>query len=349
MRTQWKKIVAIIVLLVVIAGFFIPMPYYITKPGSTEKLEPLVEIEGHKSELKGSLSLVTIAMANANIYTYGLAKLLPYQEIEKESDVRYENESNEEYNVRQMYMMNESKNNAIQVAYKAANQKVTVKYDGIYVLSVLDNVPAAKYLHAGDLITKIDGHAFESSAEFIQYVKSKKVHDVVTIDYVHDKKAETAQIELTTIDKKGTVGIGITLVDDEKVTTDPKIKIDSEQIGGPSAGLMFSLEIYSRFQKDDLTKGYPIAGTGTIDPKGNVGRIGGINQKVVAADKSGAKFFFAPDDTVTDEMKKADPTIKSNYKEAVETAKDIDTDMKIIPVKTFQDAVSYLEKLQPKK
>ncbi len=349
MRAQWKKIVAIVILIIVIVGFFIPMPYYITKPGSTEKLEPLVEIAGHESELKGSLSLVTIAMADANIYTYGLAKLLPYQEIEKESDVRYEDETDEEYNVRQMYMMNESKNNAIQVAYKAADQKVTVQYDGIYVLSVLENVPAAKYLHAGDLITKIDGHAFNSSAEFIQYVKSKKVGDVVKIDYVHKKKAESAEIELTTIDDKGTVGIGITLVDDEKVTTDPAIKINSEQIGGPSAGLMFSLEIYSRFQEGDLTKGYPIAGTGTIDPEGNVGRIGGINQKVVAADKSGAEIFFAPDDEITKDMKKKDASLKSNYEEAVETAKDIDTDMKIVPVKTFQDAVDYLEAMKTKK
>ncbi|WP_088838917.1 SepM family pheromone-processing serine protease [Listeria sp. ILCC792] len=346
MRTQWKKIVAIVILVVVIAGFFIPMPYYITKPGSTEKLEPLVEIAGHESELKGSLSLVTIAMANANIYTYGLAKLLPYQEIEKESDVRYENETDEEYNVRQMYMMNESKNNAIQVAYKAAHQKVTVEYDGIYVLSVLENVPAAKYLHAGDLITKIDGHAFDSSAEFIKYVKSKKAGDVVKIDYVHKKKAESAEIKLTTIDDKGTVGIGITLVDDEKVTTDPAVKINSEQIGGPSAGLMFSLEIYSRFQEADLTKGHQIAGTGTIDPAGNVGRIGGINQKVVAADKSGAEIFFAPNDEITAEMKKKDASLKSNYAEAVETAKDIDTDMKIVPVKTFQDAVDYLMDLK---
>ncbi|WP_430755491.1 S16 family serine protease, partial [Listeria monocytogenes] len=79
---------------------------------------------------------------------------------------------------------------------------------------------------------------------------------------------------------------GITLVDDEKITADPTVKIDSEKIGGPSAGLMFSLEIYSRFQKDDLTDGKKIAGTGTIDPDGTVGRIGGIDQKVVAADKS---------------------------------------------------------------
>ncbi|EHL2539934.1 hypothetical protein KDG15_003092, partial [Listeria monocytogenes] len=67
---------------------------------------------------------------------------------------------------------------------------------------------------------------------------------------------------------------------------------------------------------------------------------------VVAADKSGAKIFFAPNDPITEEMKKSDPSIESNYDTAVKTAKDIDTNMKIVPVKTFQDAVDYLKKLQ---
>ncbi|MBC8924776.1 hypothetical protein IAI17_44010, partial [Escherichia coli] len=69
---------------------------------------------------------------------------------------------------------------------------------------------------------------------------SKKVGDSVKINYKHGDKNEQANIKLTAIDKKGTPGIGITLVDDEKITADPTVKIDSEKIGGPSAGLMFS-------------------------------------------------------------------------------------------------------------
>ncbi|HAO6602215.1 TPA: PDZ domain-containing protein [Listeria monocytogenes] len=346
MRKEWKKITAIVLLIIIIAGFFISVPYYISKPGGTEELAPLVTVDDHPNKKDGSLSLVTIAMGKANIYTYMTAKFLPYHELEKDSEIKYENESDEEYNVRQMQMMNESKNNAIQVAYKAAGQEVKVTYDGVYVLSVKDDVPAADVLHAGDLITEIDGNAFKSSQEFINYIHSKKVGDTVKINYKHGDKNEQANIKLTAIDKKGTPGIGITLVDDEKITADPTVKIDSEKIGGPSAGLMFSLEIYSRFQKNDLTDGKKIAGTGTIDPDGTVGRIGGIDQKVVAADKSGAKIFFAPNDPITEEMKKSDPSIESNYDTAVKTAKDIDTNMKIVPVKTFQDAVDYLKKLQ---
>lgn len=347
-RRNWKKLLAGLIVLVLVVAFFVPLPYYVTRPGSADKLDPLVSVEGYSSNGKGVFRLVTIAMGQANIYSYLAAKVLPYQELEKESDVRGENETDEEYNVRQLSLMNQSKNNAIQVAYKAAGKSVKVEYRGVYVLSVMPDAPAAKYLAAGDLITAIDGKSFASSAEFIKYVRSKKVGDKVEVSYKHEDKSEKASIELIDIDKKGTPGIGISLVDDQKLVTDPKIKIDSDKIGGPSAGLMFTLEIYNHFGDTDWTKGRNIAGTGTIDVEGNVGRIGGIDQKIVAADRADAEIFFAPDDTVTAELKKVEPGAVSNYEEAVKTAKAIDSKMKVVPVKTFQDALDYLKTVKAK-
>ena len=88
------------------------------------------------------------------------------------------------------------------------------------------------------------------------------------------------------------------------------------------------------------------AGTGTINSEGEVGRIGGIDKKVASAAASNNKVFFAPDDEITKEMKKAQPGIKSNYEEAKAAAKELKTDMKIVPVKTVQDALDYLEKMK---
>lgn len=87
-------------------------------------------------------------------------------------------------------------------------------------------------------------------------------------------------------------GIGIVLVEDKDVKTNPEVKINTEQIGGPSAGLMFSLEIYNQLVEEDITKGYRIAGTGMISSDGTVGPIGGIEQKIVAADREGAEIFL---------------------------------------------------------
>ncbi len=102
---------------------------------------------------------------------------------------------------------------------------------------------------------------------------------------------------------------------------------------------MFSLEIYNQLTKEDMTNGYQIAGTGTIDPDGKVGPIGGIEQKIVAADKAGAEIFLAPNENGRK---------NSNYKAALKTARDIHSNMKIIPIDTFNEAVSYLRKLPQK-
>jgi PDZ domain-containing protein len=128
-------------------------------------------------------------------------------------------------------------------------------------------------------------------------------------------------------------------VTDRELITDPDISLDTNNIGGPSAGLMMTLEIYNQLTEEDYTKGYHVAGTGTIDENGTVGPIGGISQKIVAADKSGAEIFFAPNQN---------GIAASNYKEAAATAKDIETDMKIVPIDTFDDAVDYLKSLKEK-
>ncbi|HBI05097.1 MAG TPA: peptidase, partial [Paenibacillaceae bacterium] len=116
-----------------------------------------------------------------------------------------------------------------------------------------------------------------------------------------------------------------------------------EKIGGPSAGLMFTLEIMNQVSKTDLTKGYRIAGTGEMLPDGTVGRIGGIEHKIIAAAEEGVDIFFAPNDHLPLGVKN-----RTNYEEAVETAKKINTNMKIVPVSTVDDAIKYLETLQPK-
>ena len=141
-------------------------------------------------------------------------------------------------------------------------------------------------------------------------------------------------------------GIGITLTDHTEIDSQDKVKVDAGDIGGPSAGLMFTLEIYEQLVDKDLRHGEKIAGTGTINSEGEVGRIGGIDKKVASAAADKNKVFFAPDDEITKEMKEAQPGIKSNYEEAKAAAKKLDTDMKIVPVKTVKDALEYLESMK---
>src|SRR5699024_9210185 len=136
-------------------------------------------------------------------------------------------------------------------------------------------------------------------------------------------------------DSNGRAGLGIEFEEQIKLETEPKVDIRTEDIGGPSAGLMFTLELMNRLVDVDLTKGYNIAGTGEMLEDGSVGRIGGIDFKVMAADRQDIEIFFAPDDELPDEVKKKNPQLRSNYEEAKETADKIGTKMKVVPVKTI--------------
>jgi PDZ domain-containing protein len=175
-----------------------------------------------------------------------------------------------------------------------------------------------------------------------QYLLKKKVGDIVQITFLRDEVEHTESLKLAQIsDENGKrPGIGISLDNYQTIELPKEVSIASQNIGGPSAGLMFTLEIYDQLRKDiDLTRGYKIAGTGTMSDDGTVGRIGGINHKVVAADSAGAEIFFAPDDTGFG---------ASNYEDALVTAKRIGTSMKIVPVKNVHDAIHYLTELAPK-
>ncbi|MFS0782415.1 SepM family pheromone-processing serine protease [Bacillus sp. 1P06AnD] len=330
------KALALAICIAVVASYFIPLPYYVTKPGMAKELAPIIKVEdGYKES--GDFKLTTISMGEANIFTYGLAKVMKYWDIYRDDEIRGEKESDKEYNMRQLHEMEGSKVKAIVSAYKHAGKPYETIYRGVYVYGVVPGMPAEDVLAVGDRITDVDHHQLKSSKQFIDYVASKKAGTTITLGLIREDKRYSQKIKLDVLPKTGKVGMGITLVDDMDVKTDPKVKIDTDKIGGPSAGLMFTLEIYNQLVPEDITKGKDIAGTGTMDEEGNVGPIGGIHQKVVAADKSGAAVFFAPNEKGAK---------GSNYKVAKKAAKDIHTKMKIVPVDTLEDALNYLSKMK---
>jgi Lon-like protease len=337
-RKRSKPYIKALLVGVVIAvlGTFIQLPYYVTKPGMATELDPIIDVESGYKE-KGEFMLTTIRMGQANVFSLGWAKLNKYHEILPINHVRREDESDEEYTNRQLFYMEDSQESAISVAYRFANKEVTVKNHGIYVMRILEDMPAEKKLKPGDRIFAVDGKEIEGQEEFITYVSSKKENDVVELSIERNDKEEVVSLPIVPFPTQPEkVGIGIELITDREVITDPKLAIDTEKIGGPSAGLMFTLEIYNQLTEMDLTNGLRIAGTGTINDEGIVGPIGGIGQKIVAADRSDVDIFFAPNEN---------GAADSDYQNALVTAKDIGSDMKIVPVDTFEDALHYLEEL----
>ncbi|WP_345739394.1 SepM family pheromone-processing serine protease [Virgibacillus salarius] len=284
------------------------------------------------------MHLVTVSGGQATPVQYILAKVLPHHQIVPIEEVFPDGITDDEYMHAQLQMMENSQEASTVVAYKAAHQDISIDYNGVYVVSIVENMPADGKLQMGDRIIGIDGEEIKEANDLIHYVEEKKANETITVDFVRDEKEMSVKITLESLADLGNKpGIGIRLVTDRAVSVNPQVHFSSGKIGGPSAGLMFSLEIYDQLTEEDLTKGYEIAGTGEIDYDGNVHRIGGIDKKVVAADKEGADIFFAPNEAGNGE---------TNYEIARKKAAEIETDMKIVPVDTFEDALDYLQQLK---
>lgn len=339
----------IILFIVVFFLSFYRLDYYIMKPGSAYDVSEFVTVHDGDKNHEGTMSLMTVAMAEATPLTYALAHFKEYEEIYKEEEVRQEEEDEEEYSVRQLKLMSDSQFNALYIAFQKANLPYTIEYHGVMVLNVLAEGAADGELEPGDEIVEIDGVLIEKAQELTDLLSAKKENDAVHLVIERNDELLDRTLHLKRIPGSEKVGIGITYSESKLIKTDPNVNVDADKIGGPSAGLMFTLEILNQLLDEDLTKGYSIAGTGEMNEDGTVGRIGGIDKKVVAADRDGVEIFFAPDDKITEAMLKVSPNLKSNYQVAVETAKNINTDMKIVPVKTIDDALNYIKQLTPKK
>lgn len=344
-KKNLKRFSIVFLLLVIVACLIVPIPYYIEEPGATIDLKDLITVDGKQDEQKGSFSLTSVGVRRATMFTAAKAQFKPFEEVISAKELTG-GSSDQEYEQMQQFFMESSQNTAIEQALKLAKRPYELNYQGVYVLGVEKNSNFRGKVEVGDTVTKADGKSFKSSEAFMKYVKSQKVGQTMSITYVQAGKTKKATGKLMRLPTDKKPGIGITLTDHTEIKADQKVTFHTEDIGGPSAGLMFTLEIYEQLTGKDLRHGQKIAGTGTISSTGEVGRIGGIDKKVASAAADGTKIFFAPKDKITKDMKKADPSIKTNYAEAKAAAKKLKTDMKIVPVSTVQDALDYLNQLK---
>jgi PDZ domain-containing protein len=341
MRKRWWAVIGLAI--VALAWLFLwPTGKYVEVPGSAESLKPYVKVAGMKDTAKGSYMLTTVGIvgpASPAVLLWG--KLQPYSEVDAQSDLMGD-DSSAEYDELQRYYIKSAGDNAIAAAFKAAKKPYTIDHLGIYVMSVLKHSPFAGKLALGDTITQLDGKHYTTADAYVKAIQSRQVGSSITLTYLHNGKTHHATGKLMQLPGSKKAGIGITLTENTKTTTTPKVTIDAGSIGGPSAGLMFAVQTYTQITHSNWRRGQNIAGTGTIDADGTVGQIGGIDKKVYMANKEHAKVFFAPNDPATKKILKLDPSYQNNYAVAKKTAKQLHSTMKIVPVHTLQDALNYL-------
>jgi Lon-like protease len=219
---------------------------------------------------------------------------------------------------------------ATAVALQALGYKVAIHQDGVRVALVYRKTHAYRTLRPGDVIVAADGKRVRSTTELHDVLMHHRVGDVVPIVFVRDGVRHKVRIATSPdpLDPKRAI-LGVGPQPALRLQVPFKINFDLGNVGGPSAGLAFALDILEERGRD-VDHGYRVAATGEIFADGSVGPIGGIKQKTIGARRAHADVFLVP--------------AGENYVEARKYAHGL----RLIPVKSFQQALRALATLPRK-
>jgi len=308
-RRRWWPFVLMVVagLTVTAVGLaaFIQVPYYGISPGDARSVNDRITITGAEVyPPEGEQLFVTVGVPRLTALGAVLGWIDPDTDVVEEERILGDRtpEENREENLQ---LMTYSKDFATYVALRELGFPVKVEDGGVTIDSLCMSgddpcsqpSPADDVLDAGDLLTAIDGEPVNLPDDIGPAIEGKAAGDLVEVVFERDGEEASGEVALTT-STDGRVILGIIpnpLPPSTIEFTFPvDVAIDSGQVGGPSAGLAFTLALLDELTPGELTGGVTVAATGTIDPNGTVGEIGGIRQKTVAVQRTGAKLFLVP-------------------------------------------------------
>ncbi|MGA5439153.1 YlbL family protein [Streptomyces griseoincarnatus] len=348
-RTATMLASTLMLIALLCAGVFIPVPYAEMSPGPTVNTlgehdgEPVLQIAGRKTyPADGHLNMTTVRVTSADYRmnlveaVYGWlahdTKVVPHDTLYP--DGKTEEESTQE-NAEEFSQSQES-------AKVAALKELDVPVKSwVIVSTVVKDAPAEGKLHAGDVIKAVDGKPVKEPSDVADLVTEHRPGEDVVFTIVPAKEQAAAEKEKRTAvktekvtvttrasddagEKRAVVGISAGTDHTFPFTVDIKLA----DVGGPSAGLMFALGIYDKLTPGSITGGSFVAGTGTIDDEGKVGPIGGIEMKTVGARDKGAEYFLTPADN------------------CAAAAKDTPDGLTLVKVGTIDDALDALKDIR---
>jgi PDZ domain-containing protein len=248
------------------------------------------------------------------------AELDPAATVVPREDVFPEDVTAEQVREQNTELMEHSQQDAAVVALRANGIDIP---EDIVVAQVIVDAPADGVLHVDDQILRIDGEPMADARAVQDRLQEVEPGTSVPMTLLRDEEELTIEVPTTQDEDSGRTIVGVYLA--PRYDLPYEVSIDAGNVGGPSAGLMFSLAVYDQVTPGALTGGRSIAGTGTISGSGVVGGIGGITQKMYAAREAGASLFLAPSE---------------NCSEVVDAAP---RGLEVAAVSTFDEAVEVLE------
>ncbi|GGB72324.1 hypothetical protein GCM10011314_09740 [Knoellia flava] len=280
---------------------WIPLPYVVFKPGPIVNTlgqmdgKPIIEIKGATAyPAKGQLDFTTVRVnggpgVRVNVFDVLKAAVLEDQEVYDRKEIYPEESTAEQVQQESAAEMVDSQEVAAAIALRETGRVVPER---VVVSEVPDGSPAKGVLEPGDEIVSVAGTPTPDAAAVQAAVRAQKAGTSLSV--VVRRKDEQKTVSVTTRDVQGRTVVGVLLGRDYELPVD--VTITAGDVGGPSAGTMFTLAAYDLLTPGDLTGGKRIAGTGTMEADESVGPIGGIRQKLHGARDGGADYFLAPAD-----------------------------------------------------
>jgi PDZ domain-containing protein len=309
--------------------WLVPSGYYLYAPHEAQPLAGRVQVQGEREDTgPGKILFVDITVRPASWFE----RLLPFTRpdgstlvpehavvppgstiVDRRQDARAEMKRSEEV--------------AAAVALKAAGEPVTAIPRGALVEGVAGDAPAAKLLEEQDVIIGVDGNVVRTPGDLRRLVGRHSPGDTVSLrlrrdDAVHKLAVRTIADPLD--ERRPLIGVRVAQAAD--IEYQRKIDIDLGDVGGPSAGLAFALDILEELD-ENVDRGLTVAATGEIELDGSVRPVGGIKQKVFGVREAGADVFLVP--------------AGENAREAKRYAGNL----RVIPVESFQQALRRLQTL----
>lgn len=314
------------------AAFTVQIGHFEFRPGSARPTAELVNVgqDVTTHPPAGEIAFTTVSLRQSTVASYVWAWFDDDVQVVAD-ELILGNRSPQENRQFNMQLMDTSKQDAIRVALLELGYEVPVSIDGVVVVGVQEGSAAEGLLDAGDSVVAIGGEVLDDIDDVTRIMDGKGPGETVplTVEPVQGEDAAQVDVVLGASPEDPAQGlIGISLEPRSPAYAFPlDIDIDSGNVGGPSAGLAFTLAVLDLLTPGELTGGLDVAVTGTIDGAGNVGDVGGVRQKTAAAIDDDYDVFLVP---------------SGEYEEAAERAGDA---LEVISVDTLGDALDALASL----
>jgi len=301
----------VLVAALIAASALIQLPYYRFAPGNLYATQPLIAVTGAQTYTDdGPIDFTTVASKKVSILEAGLARFDPAIEL-IDADLIDGNRTPDETRTLNLEMMADSKQTAEVVAARQLGFPVEVHGTGAVVKGVAKRVE--NILHPNDTIVAIDGTKIETADAAVAALQTHKPGDTITLEIEGPPDLKTGQAPSPRTET-AVLGARENQPDRPQLGVDLgtrspsfqlpfQVDIDSKSVGGPSAGLAFTLGIIDVLTPGSLSGGKHVAVTGSMDINGHVGEIGGIQQKTFLAQRQGADLFIVPNGELAEAQK----------------------------------------------